>query len=108
MKKHSLAIFDGEEFVSPYFKLKSDGYMSELIVNSFVVPPLGNIQGNIDSKTAKDSAILVTYGSGSMEVNGSKVPFTAGDVLDVLKTETYTVQNEQLNADLQFVSIIRK
>ena len=107
MKKHSLAYFDGEPFTSPHFRLISDSYLSELIVNSIVVPPLGNIQGNIDSKTAKDAVIIATSGSGSMEVNGSVVPFTQGDVLAVTKAETYSIKNEQLNGDLQFVSIIR-
>lgn len=109
MKKTSLNEIDAPVVVSnEMFRIQTDEYLDQLVLNSIVVLPLRHIQGNIEKKAAKDSVIIVLNGSGSMEVNGSKVQITAGDVVQVKASETFTIINDTLDSSIQFISLLSK
>lgn len=109
MKKTNLNDFDAPVVVSSnMFQIQSDDYLDQLLINKIVVLPLRHIQGNIENKTAKDSVIIVLSGSGSMEVNGSSVQITAGDIVEVKANESFTITNDTLDASIQFISILIK
>jgi mannose-6-phosphate isomerase-like protein (cupin superfamily) len=109
MKKTSLTNFDAPTVVhNDQFNIRSDDYLDDLTLNKIVVLPLRRLQGNVESKTGKDTTIMVIAGSGSMEVNGSSVPISVGDVLCIKSNEIYTVINDSLEAVLQFVSVYTK
>ena len=102
MKKTNLNDFDAPVVINNgMFQIQSDDYLNQLIINKIVVLPLRHIQGNIESKAAKDSVIIVLSGSGSMEVNGSSVQITAGDILEVKADETFTITNDTLESSIQ-------
>lgn len=109
MKKTNLNDFDAPVVVNnELFQIQSDDYLNQLIINKIVVLPLRHIQGNIESKTAMDSVIIILSGSGSIEVNGSNVQITAGDVIEVKANETFTVTNDTLDSSIQFISVLTK
>ena len=109
MKKTNLNDFDAPVVINNgMFQIQSDDYLNQLIINKIVVLPLRHIQGNIESKAAKDSLIIILSGSGSMEVNGSSVQITAGDILEVKADETFTITNDTLESSLQFISVLNK
>ena len=109
MKKTNLNDFDAPVVINNgMFQIQSDDYLNQLIINKIVVLPLRHIQGNIDSKAAKDSLIIILSGSGSMEVNGSSVQITAGDILEVKADETFTITNDTLESSIQFISVLNK
>ena len=109
MKKTNLNDFDAPVVINNgMFQIQSDDYLNELIINKIVVLPLRHIQGNIESKAAKDSLIIILSGSGSMEVNGSSVQITAGDILEVKADETFTITNDTLESSIQFISVLNK
>jgi mannose-6-phosphate isomerase-like protein (cupin superfamily) len=109
MKKTNLNDFDAPVVINNgMFQIQSDDYLNQLIINKIVVLPLRHIQGNIESKTSKDSVIIILSGSGSMEVNGSSVQITAGDVIEVRADETFTVTNDTLESSIQFISVLTK
>jgi mannose-6-phosphate isomerase-like protein (cupin superfamily) len=109
MKKTNLNDFDAPVVAAnELFQIKSDDYLNQLLINRIIVLPLKHIQGNIESKTAKDSIIIVLSGSGSMEVNGSTVQITSGDVIQVKSSEVFTITNDMLTDPVQFVSILTK
>ena len=43
-----------------------------------------------------------------MEVNGSSVQITAGDILEVKADETFTITNDTLESSIQFISVLNK
>jgi mannose-6-phosphate isomerase-like protein (cupin superfamily) len=109
MKKTNLTDFGIEPInVDGKFIIQPDDYLKTLTINKIIVLPLCHIQGNIESKTGKDSVIIVLEGSGSMEVNGARAPISVGDVIQVKADESFIVHNETLNSSLQFVSLFSK
>jgi len=109
MKKISLTNFEAPLVVSnEMFNIRSDDYLDQIILNNIVVLPLRHIQGNIESKAARDSVIIVLSGTGSMEVNGSKVQITSGDIIEVKASETFTIINDTLDSSIQFISLLSK
>lgn len=90
------------------FSIQPDEYLDSITINRIVVLPLCHIQGNIESKTAKDSVIIILDGSGSMEVNGNRVPVKSGDVIQIKADETFNITNDTLDSNLQFVSLFSK
>jgi hypothetical protein len=109
MKKTSLTNFDGPVVLNNgAYQIQCDDYLNQLLINKIVVLPLRSIQGNIESKVAQDTVIIVLSGSGSMEVNGSTVQVTASDVVEVKANESFTINNTTLDSSLQFVSILIK
>ena len=109
IKKTTLNDFDAPVVINNgMFQIQSDDYLNQLIINKIVVLPLRHIQGNIESKAAKDSLIIILSGSGSMEVNGSSVQITAGDILEVKADETFTITNDTLESSIQFISVLNK
>jgi mannose-6-phosphate isomerase-like protein (cupin superfamily) len=109
MKKTTLATFDTTEvFNNGHFIVKTEEYLKQLAINNIIVLPLRKIEGNIESKAAKDSVIIILSGSGSMEVNGSSVQITSGDVIYIKADEKFGITNDSLDAALQFVSVLKK
>jgi mannose-6-phosphate isomerase-like protein (cupin superfamily) len=109
MKKTTINEFDAPLVVNnPMFSIQSDEYLDQVMINKIIVLPLNHIQGNIEKKAARDSVIIVLSGSGSMEVNESKVQITAGDVISVKASETFTITNETLDSSIQFISLLSK
>lgn len=106
MKKQALNRFEAPIVAAnEMFNIQSDEYLDKLVLNNIVVLPLRKLQGNIESKTGKDTVLTVVSGSGSMEVNGSKLPITPGDVLMIKSSEMYVISNDSLTDVLQFVSV---
>ena len=109
MKKMTLTEFDVPAVnVGGNFSIQPDEYLDKITINKIIVLPLCNIQGNIESKTAKDSVIIVLEGSGSMEVNGTRVPVKSGDVIQIKADETFNITNDTLDSSLQFISLFPK
>lgn len=108
MKKTNLTAFDAEVQASPTMAIQSDEYLSQLYINKIFINPLQKLDGNIESKTGRDCYMHILEGSGSMEVNGTAFPVSAGDVVLIRGSEKFTVVNDSLNAVLQFVSVVSK
>jgi len=109
MKKTSLNNFDGKLISkNEAFAIQSEDYLSKLVANKVYVSPLQNVRGNIESSTSQENIIIILEGMGSMEVNGSRVPVNAGDVLLLKKNDVYTLSNDTLDTVLQFVSVFPK
>lgn len=109
MKKTNLTDFDAPlVFHNDSFQIQSSDYLKQIMINKIVVLPLRNIQGNIESKTGKDSVILILNGSGSMEVNESKFQITTGDVIEIRGDEPFTLTNDTLDSSIHFISVLKK
>ena len=110
MKKTNLTDFDADVVASnDYFNIKSDDYLDSLTINKVVVLPLRHLQGNIDTKSGgKDQTILILSGTGKLEINGTGVPLTSGDIALIKKSEAFIITNDALNDVLQFVSVFNK
>lgn len=109
MKKTNLTLFDSNPtYVADLFAIQTEEYLKQLLINKISVHPLKSIQGNLDSKTGKDTVIIFLNGSGSMEVNGSNVPVTAGDMIFVNSNEVFNIKNDTLDSSLQFISVLIK
>jgi mannose-6-phosphate isomerase-like protein (cupin superfamily) len=107
MKKNNISNFNGELVASnQILRVINDNYLTQLTINKIVVLPLQKLQGNVESKTNKDVIILITSGSGSMEVNGKSAPISAGEIISVKASESFVIINDALDAILEFVSIL--